>query len=63
MRSKIFVFAFVVLAFLNTSPAHAVERDFLVGTWESNTTMNGYMERAILTLRANGTGRQVLYAL
>lgn len=63
MKFKIIVAAFLLFVLTNTHPAHAVEQGFLIGTWEMNTTMNGYMERGILTLNANGTGQQTRYAL
>ncbi len=48
--------------FLSTPMAQADDHDLLVGKWEMNTTMNGYMERGIMTLRANGEGQLVRYA-
>lgn len=60
---KMFLATLVAIVFLNTQPSQAAERSFFVGIWEGNTTMNGYMERSILTLNANGTGKQVRYAL
>ena len=51
-----------VITSLAASSARADDKDLLVGTWEMNTTMNGYVERGVMTLRANGTGRHDRYA-
>jgi hypothetical protein len=57
MKMKILLAAFAAIAFFAAPPAHASDEGLLIGTWEMNTTMNGYMERGVMVLRANGTGR------
>jgi hypothetical protein len=63
MKTKILLAAFVTNVFLSAPPAHADNEAVLIGKWEANTTMNGYMERGVLILRANGTGRNERFAV
>ncbi len=63
MKTKILSAAFVMIAFLSASSARADNEAVLIGAWEANTTMNGYMERGVLIFRPNGTGRNEHFAV
>lgn len=62
MKTRLLVTALVALCVLMSQPVHAQDNRELVGIWQITTTMNGYFEHEVMTLRANGTGHHAYYA-